>query len=148
MNTAHVHLIVNHAPLFGLVAALLLLAWGVLRNSPEVRFASYVAFLLSGIAAIVAYMTGGAAESLVEDLPGITGAAIERHQDVAALAVLVIGFSAGAAVAAFVTEKAGATLRRATLTVLFVIGIAALGTVAYAANLGGQIHHTEITGHK
>jgi drug/metabolite transporter (DMT)-like permease len=148
MNAVHVHLIINHAPLFGLIAGVVLLGWGVLRRSYEVRLASYVAFILSALAAIAVYLTGGAAESLIEDLPGVTESAIERHEDIAKMAMLAIGATGLLAAIAFLVERSGLALRRSVLAALLVVAFLALGVVGYAANVGGQIRHTEITAHQ
>ncbi len=148
MNAVHLHLMLNHAPLFGVLAGLLLLAWGVFRNSREVRFLSYAAFVLSALSAIAVYLTGGAAEALVEDLPGITEAAIERHEEIAKIALGLACLSGIVALIAFYAERGTYALRKPALTSLFLIGVIALGTVEYAANLGGQIRHPEITAHK
>ncbi len=148
MNAAHLHLVTNHAPLFGLVAALILLVWGVARGVGELRFAAYVAFILSAVAGGVAYFSGVAAESIVEDLPGMTEATIERHQDVATIALVLVALSGIGAIAAIFAERGREGLRRFVWIGLFVLAIAAGAVVGYTANLGGQIHHTEITGGK
>ncbi|HUZ50881.1 MAG TPA: hypothetical protein VMW12_14225 [Candidatus Dormibacteraeota bacterium] len=145
MNAAHLHLISNHAPLFGLIAGLLLLAWGMLRNSHEIRIVSYVLFILSALAAGLAYLSGDAAESLVENMAGISEAAIERHQDIATVALALIGLTAVVSIVAMFAERGGAAFRRGLLISLFVVGAISVGVVSYTASLGGQIHHTEIT---
>lgn len=148
MNAAHLHLIVNHAPVFGLVAGILLLAWGTIRNSPDVRIAAYIAFVLSGLAAGIAFLSGLSAESVVEDLPGITEAAIERHEE-AAIAALSLACLAGAGgILGALMERSKRAAQRTAIAGLFVISLAALAAVGYAANLGGMIHHTEITAHR
>jgi len=145
MNAAHLHLISNHAPLFGLIAGLLLLAWGTLRDSHEIRIVSYVLFILSALAGGIAYLSGDAAESLVEHMPGMSEAAIERHQDIATFALGLIVLAAVISIVAMFAERGGAAFRRGLLIGLFVVGAISVGVVGYTASLGGQIHHTEIT---
>jgi len=147
MNAAHVHLILNHAPLFGLFAGIVLLIWGLLRGSYEMRLASYAAFILSALAAIAVYLSGGAAESLIEDLPGVTEGAIERHEDIAKIAMLAIGAKGLLAAAASFVERRGA-FQRSVLAALLLVAVLAVGVVGYAANLGGQIRHPEISAHQ
>jgi hypothetical protein len=148
MNAAHIHLVLNHAPLFGVLAGIVLLLWGLLRRSYEVRLASYAAFILSALAAIGVYITGGAAESLIEDLAGITESAIERHEDIAKIAMVAISATGALAAVAFFVERSGFAVRRSVLAALLVVAFVAFGVVGYAANLGGQIRHTEITAHQ
>ncbi|HKU66247.1 MAG TPA: hypothetical protein VJP85_00570 [Candidatus Baltobacteraceae bacterium] len=147
MNAAHLHLVLNHAPLFGSIAGIALLVWGLLRRSYEMRLASYAAFVLSALAAIAVYLSGGAAESLVEDLPGVTERAIERHEDIAKVAMFAIGASGVLAAAAFFVERGRRTLRPIVLAALLVAAFAAVGVAGYTANLGGQIRHSEISSH-
>lgn len=145
MNAAHLHLISNHAPLFGLIAGLLLIAWGSLRDSREVRIVSYVVFILSALAGGLAYLSGEASESLVEHMPGMSEAAIERHQEIATFAFGLICLTAVISIAALFAERGGAALRRGVVIALFVVAAISVGVVGYTASLGGQIHHTEIT---
>jgi hypothetical protein len=81
-------------------------------------------------------------------LPGITESAIERHEDIAKIAMLAIGASGLLAAVAFFMERSGRALRRYVLAALLVVAFLAVGVVGYAANLGGQIRHTEITAHQ
>lgn len=148
MNAAHIHLVLNHAPLFGVLAGIVLLLWGLLRRSYDVRLASYAAFILSALAAIAVYLTGGAAESLIEDPPGIKESAIERHEDIAKIAMVAIGATGALAAITVFVEHSGLALRRSALAALLAVALVALGVVGYAANLGGQIRHPEITAHR
>lgn len=148
MNAAHVHLMLNHAPLFGVAGALLLLVWGIVRKSREVRLASYVAFILSAVAAVVVYLTGGAAEALVEDLPGVTETAIERHEDLAKLAVALICGTGLAAAITFIAEYRRMAYQKVAMTAVVLLALVSFGVVGYTANLGGQIRHSEITAHQ
>lgn len=145
MNAAHVHLAINHAPLFGVLAGIVLLGWGVLRGSAELRLASYAAFIISALIALAVYFTGGVAESIIEDLPGVAESAIERHEDIAKIAVFAICVTGVLAGAAFFVERSALAIRRSVPAGLFLAAFVALGVVGYAANLGGQIRHPEIT---
>lgn len=148
MNAAHLHLVLNHVPLFGLLAGIVLLIWGLLRRSYEMRIASYAAFVVSGLAAIAVYFSGGAAESLIEDLPGVAERLIEQHEDLAKLAMLGIGASGVLAAVAFFVEHSGLALRRSVVAALLVVAFLSVGVVGYTANLGGQIRHPEISTQK
>jgi len=148
MNAAHLHLVLNHTPLFGLIAGILLLIWGLLRRSYEMRLASYAEFVVSGVAAIAVYFSGGAAESLVEDLPGVAERLIERHEDLAKIAMLGIGASGVLAAIAFFVDRSGLALRRSVVAALLVVAFLSVGLVGFTANSGGQIRHPEISSQK
>lgn len=144
MNAAHLHLIVNHAPLFGLIAAIALLFWGVLRNSPEVRLVARVTFVLAAIAGLVAYFTGKGAEEALENMPSVFEHLIERHEDAAAFALIGIMLTGILAAIGIAVDRAGVPIKRLAIGALFAVSLATLAFTAYTANLGGQIRHSEV----
>jgi len=79
MDTGHLHLMLNHLPVLGVPALLALLVWGLARNMPSVaRGALWLTLALSAVTAAV-YLTGEAAEELVEGLPTFDERLVERH---------------------------------------------------------------------
>jgi hypothetical protein len=145
MSPAHFHLILNHAPLFGLLGAMLLLLGGLLRKSSDVVRAGLLVAIVTSLIGIPAYLTGESAEESIEHVQGISHDTLEAHED-AALGVLVATELAG--VLSLVGLIMGRTndvhLRRGALltTVVAALGF---GWAAYVNNLGGQIRHPEIT---
>jgi hypothetical protein len=146
MSPAHIHLILNHAPLFGLLGALLLLLGGLIWKSRDVLRAGLIVAVATSLIGIPAYLTGEEAEESIEHVQGISHDAIEAHED-AALGVLVATELAG--VLALVGLLMGRTndvhLRRGALLTAVVAAIG-FGWAGYVNNLGGQIRHTEISG--
>jgi hypothetical protein len=144
MNSAHLHLVLNHAPLFALAAGFALLVWGVVRNSHEVRLIARILFILAAAAAVAVYFTGKAAEDVVENLPGVLERAIEQHEDAGTAALAAIGATGIIAAIGLMLHRASGTLRSATLAALFAMSLVAFGLTAWAANAGGAIRHPEI----
>ena len=143
MNAAHLHLLINHVPVLGTVFGLILLGVALLRRSPELLRASLVAFVLTGIAAAVAYLTGEPAEGRIEDLAGVSEALIGRHEDAAVVSLV------GASILGLVSVAGLVRLRLATLPKWFnaaalAVALFTAGSMAWTANLGGQIRHPEI----
>ena len=69
MDMGHLHLMLNHLPVLGVPALLALLVWGLAGNIPTVaRGALWLTLALAAVTAAV-YLTGEAAEELVEGLP-------------------------------------------------------------------------------
>lgn len=144
MNGAHIHLLLNHIPVLGaLFGLLLLLAALVRRNHPLLRVA-YVVFIVSAIVAAPAFFTGEGAEDAVEGQPGVTEAVIDRHEDaskVALAAAIGLGLlSIGAVVQSVRSERTSPALG----IVILLVSVATTGLMAWTANLGGEIRHTEI----
>lgn len=145
MNGVHLHLLLNHAPVFGVFFALVLLAIGRLRRSDDLTRAGLLTLVISGLAAGAAMLTGEPAEHAVEHLAGVSKRAIHAHEEAAELAAVVTYGAAAAALAALVLRRWAPAARHLT-TLALVAALAAFGLMARTANLGGQIRHPEIVG--
>jgi hypothetical protein len=143
VDPVHLHLALNHVPVVGLGFALVTLALAFFwKNEPLGRLG--LAFLvLIALATVVVRFTGSGAEDAVEKLPGVTERVIERHEDAANLALILVGVLGLAAAAGLAGWRGRSAPRwfHAGVLALVVIGG---GVMAYASNLGGQIRHTEI----
>ena len=143
MSVTHLHLLLNHVPVVGVLGLAVLFALAAWRRRAELaKVALGLTVALAGVAVAV-YFTGEPAEELVEHLPGFDEGLVEHHEEVAAVAT--------AAFAALGALAAGALLRYrrrvmpnglATLGLVGTLLTSAL--VGWTANLGGQIRHTEI----
>jgi uncharacterized membrane protein len=143
MNLAHIHLILNHVPIIGLVFATLLLLYGLARKSTEVARASFIMYVLIAIATIAVYFSGHGAHEIIENLPDVSKPMIEIHQDaalVSLIAILIVGI---AALVALLSVRSRPISRKLAVLVL-VLSILAGLSVAYTSNLGGKIHHVEL----
>lgn len=143
MSAAHLHLLLNHAPLFGLVFALLGLAWAFGCRNESVGRAALGLLVLSGMLVLPVYLSGENAEDLVEGTVGVSASAIEAHEEAAlgaAIATGVVGIVALVALLGFRKR----TLPRWVSAFALVLALVASGWIGYVANLGGQINHPEI----
>ena len=143
MNAAHIHLLINHVPVIGTLFALLLLVAALPRHDTSRARTALWMLVGLGIAAVAVFLTGEPAEEAIEQLPGVEEALIESHEE-AALAATI-------ALAALGTFALGALwwFRRRSLPRWVVLAgtagtLAVAGMMAWTANLGGQIRHTEI----
>ena len=133
----------NHLPVVGLLFALSLLAWGMLSKANPLVKAGFVALLAVALLAIPAYLTGEPAEDVAESLPGVTHSIIEKHEEAAETAFAATLAAGAAALAALVIDRFKPSARWTTWPVL-AIALLAAGMMAWTANLGGMIRHTEI----
>jgi uncharacterized membrane protein len=145
MSGAHLHLIVNHIPVLGAVFGLLLLAYGLVRRNDGVVRASLWTLAIVGLAGLAAYLTGEPAEEIVEELPGISEAILERHEEAALLATIGGGIVGLAALAGLLVHRAR-PVANGFSAVMLLLTLGLFGGMAWTANLGGQIHHAEIRG--
>jgi len=145
MDTGHLHLMLNHLPVLGVPALLALLVWGLAGNIPTVaRGALWLTLALAAVTAAV-YLTGEAAEELVEGLPTFEERLVERHELVALwTTVMVVATGLLAAGALYISARRGVQGSKALIR-LVVVGLAlstvALGVTAWT---GGPIGHPEL----
>jgi uncharacterized membrane protein len=140
---AHLHLLVNHAPVFGTLFALALLIASYFTAADTFRRTAFVVLVCSAIAGAVANLSGDAAEDAIRGFPGVRRQVIHAHEqmgDKAYYLGLALGILALIALLRWRRRPvpASATLV-AVLATLFVSG-----AFAYTALLGGQIRHTEV----
>lgn len=144
MNAAHLHLILNHTPLFALIGAIVLLVWGFVRGSAEVRLVARVTFIVAAFAGLAAFFTGKGAEEALQNLPRFIDRLVERHEDASTAALAGIMLCGILAAVGIAIDRASDRAKRLAVGALFAASLATLGITAYAANLGGQIRHSEV----
>jgi hypothetical protein len=147
MNSAHLHLLFNHAPILGSAFGLVLIAWGLLRRSDPVARVGLATLVLAALIAIPAYLTGGAAEYLVEDLPGISEASIHTHEEAAMISSYTL-WALGAACAWILWRyrRIGMSVPLRYTRFALVGAVVVAGLMSWTSLLGGVIRHTEIRG--
>jgi uncharacterized membrane protein YeaQ/YmgE (transglycosylase-associated protein family) len=145
MNPVHLHLLLNHLPVIGTVVAIALLGYAVLRRSPELVRVGLGMFVLLALAGAVVYLTGEPAEELVEGLPGVSEAILERHEEAALFATILLGVVGAVALGGLLAFRTRATgIPRGFAAAALLLALLPAGAMGYTANLGGQIRHTEI----
>ncbi len=144
MNPAHLHLLVNHLPVFGTIGAALLLAWGLLRKSEEVVRIGLVVLIVIAAATWGVKLTGEPAEHMVENLAGVSERLIHDHEEASELATILISVAAVSALATLLMIRGRRKAGRVFTVITLLLALVGFGMVAYAANLGGLIRHTEI----
>jgi hypothetical protein len=144
MDALHIHLAVCHLPVVGLGIAVAGLAVAFWTSDVPLRRWALALTVLVSLSALPASWSGEGAEDLAASLPGTSMDRIEEHEEAAetatALALAAGGAAALGLLASFFREK----YARALILLALVAGFVATGLLAYAANLGGRIRHTEI----
>lgn len=145
MSIVHLHLLLNHVPVVGALFALLLFSAALLlRETVSTKFAlAFTAGL--AIVAVAVYFTGGAAESAVEKLAGVTERSIERHEEAAELTTVAISILGVLSLISLLVFRAKRVPRWVAVGG-FVGSVVVSALMGWTANLGGQIRHTEIQG--
>lgn len=145
MSQVHLHLLITHLPVFGSLLGAIVLAYGLWTRSHQTTTAAYILFILSGIGAGIAYLTGEGAEEAVEGIQGVSEQMIGLHEESAAFALVsLVILGAFSLFVIFITYKNSA-IRKTTALIALFIALVSFGLVARTGYLGGQIRHTEIT---
>lgn len=140
----HLHLMAAHVPVIGILLLIPLLLIALARQSEELSKVGFWGITAIAATAAVVYFTGEPTEEGVEQLPGISKAMIERHEDVALLSTVALVVFGLLALGALIRLRRKPVPRGIVIAVL--IGSAAIsGAFAWTANLGGKIRHSEIT---
>ncbi len=144
MNPAHLHLLLNHIPVLGVGFGLAVLGWATFRPRPDFARLALVVIIVSALAAIPTYLTGEPAEDAIEGVAGAIEPWVEPHEEAALVSlVLVEGLGLLGLVVLWSARRAAAPSRPWKMASV-ALALATAGSLAYTANLGGLIRHTEI----
>lgn len=140
---AHLHLILNHVPVLGVVFGITLLVAALVRRNQVLGQAALVTFVVCAVTAAIVFFTGEPAEKIVEHLPGVASAAIERHEEAAKVALAAMVLLGTMSLAGLLLFRTRPSIRGFDVGIL-ILALGCFATIAWTAALGGQIRHTEI----
>ena len=143
MSGPHIHLLLNHIPVIGMLIGLVIFTLGVWRKNDSWTRLALGLFAAVALVAIATMLTGESAEEAVENLPGVSESLMETHEDAAKLAAIGAYVLGAISLVALLWVRRRPLPRALTVTVLPIVLLVS-GLMAYTANLGGQIRHTEI----
>jgi uncharacterized membrane protein len=144
MTDAHLHLVVNHFPIIGLLFASGILLIGVLSKSVPLKNTAYVIIIISAIFGFLSMYTGEGAEEMVENMPNIGHKIIHEHEELAEKFVLVL-YAAGvlSIIGLYLNIKKHSKANIVSL-ITMIIALIAFGFATFVGTSGGEIRHTEI----
>lgn len=144
MNSAHLHLVLNHFPIIIPIIGFLIMLAGIFLKSEILKKSAFGLFILGALFTLPAFTTGEDAEDIIENLPGIEEEYIESHEEVAAtFAYLSYGLGVLSMIGFW------ANLKEKSFANLLSIGILLFAVVVLyfaieAGTTGGEIRHPEI----
>ena len=146
MNLAHLHLVMNHVPTIGAVAALGLLLLGFVRRNEHLKHVGLEFLFVIAVLTLPVYVSGAAAHFEIRERPEISVDAIKIHQDVALFGFAWMEFAGFIAWVALWQWRRRGRAGRGMVPAATVLLMVALVVMGRAANLGGEIRHPEILG--
>jgi hypothetical protein len=140
---AHLHLLVNHSPIFGSLFALALLIASYFTSADIFRRTAFVVLIATAIGGAAADLSGDAAEEAVKGLPGIKQELIDAHSHMGDKAYILAGILGVLALIALVRWRRKPVPGSVTLVAVLATAFVG-GAFIYTGLLGGQIRHTEV----
>jgi hypothetical protein len=144
MNGAHLHLIICHIPIIGAGFTTLLILFSLLKKSKDIKQASLWFAVITGISALVVYLTGSGAEGYVKTVPGITEEIIEPHEQMALYYLITLLFISVIALAGLFLSQASVKVLHKFVLIVLLLNILASYLAVTTGLSGGKIRHTEI----
>jgi MYXO-CTERM domain-containing protein len=143
LNAAHLHIMLNHIPVFGSLFAALLIAWGLLRKSEDVLRLGLALAVVVGVATWGVQLTGEPAEGVVEHLADVSRRMIHAHEEAADWATYTIAAAGLVSLLALLMVRRRHRAGRGLSILALVISLVGFAAASRAALLGGEIRHPE-----
>ena len=140
---AHLHLLVNHAPIFGSLFAFALLIASYFTSADVLRKTAFVLLIATALAGTAADLSGDAAEDAIRGFPGVKREVIHAHEDMADKAYILADILGVLALAGLIRWRRRPVPGGAALASVLATAFVA-GAMVYTGLLGGQVRHTEV----
>jgi uncharacterized membrane protein len=144
MNHDHLHLLLNHVPTIGALAALGLLLMGFVRRNEHLTHVGLEAMYVVALLTLPAYISGVGAYRELREAPGVSDIGMRMHQDAALLGFAVTELAGLVAWMALWQMRRRGGAGRGIVAAATLFSVVAIAIMAGAANLGGEIRHPEI----
>lgn len=144
MTLVHLHLLLNHLPVVGIPLAGALLVSGIAKRNDTLQRTAFAFLLFLAVMTIPVFLSGEPAEESVEHLPGVAETMIERHEDLASVAMGVTALLGVVALVGLVAARGGRAVPRGLAYAGLAATLLAVAVLTPTAYFGGQIRHSEI----
>ncbi|MGV9002836.1 hypothetical protein [Flavobacterium sp.] len=144
MNDAHLHLIVNHFPIIGLIFGTGVLVVGGFSKSTTLKNTGYVLLIITAIFGFFSMYTGDGAEEMVEDIPNVGKKIIHEHEELAEKFVIVLYIIGSLSLSGLYLNFK--KYSKANIIFYVTMGFAIIGLffAQQVGTSGGEVRHTEI----
>lgn len=143
LDGAHLHLLINHAPIFGSLFAFLLLVASFFAARNVLRLTAFAILIATAPIAYVTQWSGEPAEDAIRGFPGVQRSVMHDHEEMGEKAYLIsIAVGVLALAAAIYWRKRPVPV---SATIVMTLAAAfATGAMMYTGLLGGRVRHTEV----
>lgn len=144
MSIPHVHIMLNHIPVIGVVFCSLFFIISVILKNLQFQRISMVLLLLVALSAIPVFITGEPTEEVIENIPTVSEQYVEEHEESALVSLIVMEILGGLSLLGLILSRRRNSLNGFVKNGVIIVSLAASLLFAYTAYLGGHIRHTEI----
>ena len=144
MDGLQLHLLTNHLPIIGTLAALLVVIFGMIRRNDGAIAAGLIVYAVMAFTALPAYFSGEEAEERVEHIAGIEHKVIHEHEEMAELSVWLTAISGVVALGAVFAQKKKPALAPNLALTFVVLAVIAFVQAARTGHEGGKIRRPDL----
>ncbi len=144
INVAHLHLLLNHVATVGTVVGLGILLLALVRRNESLKHVGLEVLFVIALLTLPVYLSGVGANQKLRNQPGISDDAMRAHHDAALAGFTVTEFAGFVAWVALWQSRRRGRAAQGLVPAVLLLSMVALGLMARAATLGGEIRHPEI----
>jgi len=144
MNTAHLHLMLNHLPMVGLGFAILFQLVAIAMKNTELKKISCWFYIIIGLLSILPIITGDGAHEILKTYPGIENDAIEYHETWAYIFFYGLMLTGILAIGALWFSRKNPDLMKKLSVAMLIIALVLLFFAYQTGTTAGKIRHPEI----
>jgi formate hydrogenlyase subunit 3/multisubunit Na+/H+ antiporter MnhD subunit len=116
-----------------------------LRKSGEIKKTSLGIFFITALLTLPVYLTGDGAAQIVSNLPGVSTAIIQHHDQAATITMVAIEIlGAVSLLSLWLWRRSRRELRNWMTLGVLIMAMISSGLGAWTGAIGGQIRHTEV----
>jgi hypothetical protein len=146
-DAAHLHLAINHAPLYAELFAFVILVAGLIWRKRDLVMVGLLLVIVGAIAAFAADQTGDRAAHMIKQgapIAGLDTKLIKEHDQSAGYFLTAALITGGLAILSLIISKRRGGGLGWLDTLIAVAALLSFVIAARTALLGGRIHHPEV----
>ncbi|NBC03372.1 MAG: hypothetical protein GVY20_06670 [Bacteroidetes bacterium] len=140
MNGAHLHLIINHAPVFYTFFGVSFFSWGLFKESTQIRKIGAVLFIIGAVSSFITLESGEAAVDQMEQ-SSISNIhqAVHDHKEAAQIAFWFSVTTGALSVISLLFVNLNIRFKNTLHGVLIITAVFTIFTLIFTAFRGGEI---------
>ncbi len=144
MDVIHLHLILTHFPIVGTIIGIGIMAYGQFATNDNIKKVALIIFIIMAILTIPVFLTGEGAEETVEHITGVSEQLIEKHEELAEIAIWLMGLLGTLSIINFFAIIKKLSFVKTLSLITLMVSLVTFGLFVKVGNEGGKIRHSEI----